>query len=121
MVDSQWVSRVSEGLPVGISEDQKYNQGEITLKTGDIMMLYTDGITEAMNEKRDQFSLDKVKEIIQTNKSKSAEDIGKNITKEIDEFVGVIVDQQRLPRVLKIRMNEGHTSVPINGDNRLLR
>ncbi|MBU1076110.1 MAG: SpoIIE family protein phosphatase [Spirochaetes bacterium] len=78
----------TEGLPVGISEDQKYNQGEVTLKTGDIIMLYTDGITEAMNEKRDQFSLDKVKKIIQNNKNKSAEDIGKSITKEIDEFVG---------------------------------
>ncbi len=76
------------GLPIGVAEDQKYEQGMIKLQNGDIVLLYTDGITEAMNEKRDQFSLDKVKSIIKENVKKKASEIGTIIKEQIDEFIG---------------------------------
>lgn len=76
------------GLPIGVAEDQKYEQGIIKLQNGDIVLLYTDGITEAMNEKRNQFSLDKVKSIIKENAKKKAGEIGTIIKEQIDEFIG---------------------------------
>jgi sigma-B regulation protein RsbU (phosphoserine phosphatase) len=36
------------GLPLGIQEAQTYGQTTITLQRGDLLLLYTDGITEAM-------------------------------------------------------------------------
>ena len=38
------------GLPLGVMGDQTYQNGEITLAPGDAMLLYTDGISEAMGE-----------------------------------------------------------------------
>lgn len=39
------------GLPLGIAEDEKYEDASIVLKPGDLLALYTDGITEAMPAK----------------------------------------------------------------------
>lgn len=36
------------GLPLGIFPNEKYSEAEITLEPGDMLLLYTDGITEAM-------------------------------------------------------------------------
>jgi sigma-B regulation protein RsbU (phosphoserine phosphatase) len=37
-------------LPLGILEDQCYTQSTIALESGDLLLLYTDGITEAVGE-----------------------------------------------------------------------
>ncbi|MDD5065875.1 MAG: SpoIIE family protein phosphatase [bacterium] len=74
------------GLPLGIMRDQKYEQAERGMQKGDIILLYTDGITEAMNTKREQFSIERVKDIIRTNKEKSAQDIVSIIQSKMDEF-----------------------------------
>jgi len=36
------------GLPLGILDGEAYEQASIVLETGDLLLLYTDGITEAM-------------------------------------------------------------------------
>jgi sigma-B regulation protein RsbU (phosphoserine phosphatase) len=40
-------------LPLGIDTDQHYGQSTITLDRGDLLLLYTDGITEAMAPVKD--------------------------------------------------------------------
>ena len=76
------------GLPVGIDKDQQYEQGDATLTKGDIAMLYTDGITEAMNVKRQEFTVDRIKEIIKDNSEKTTEEMTNIIRNRINEFAG---------------------------------
>jgi phosphoserine phosphatase RsbU/P len=38
------------GLPLGIREDEPFDEVEVPLMAGDTILLYTDGLTEAMNE-----------------------------------------------------------------------
>jgi len=76
------------GLPVGIDKEQQYEQDEITLQNGDIVMLYTDGITEAMNDKREEFSIERVKSIIKENADKPAQEITSIIRSEVEKYVG---------------------------------
>ena len=77
------------GFPIGISKDMNYVQAETQLNPGDICILYTDGITEARNLKKEEFTLDRLKEIIKLNANeKSAEELGEIIKNEINEFVG---------------------------------
>ena len=40
-----------------------YNQQTVTLKPGDTVILYTDGVTEAMNAKGEQYGLDDLREM----------------------------------------------------------
>ncbi|HBE01269.1 MAG: hypothetical protein A2096_09775 [Spirochaetes bacterium GWF1_41_5] len=57
----------TQGMPVGIMKNSEYEEKSAKVDSGDILVLYTDGVTEAMNPKRDQFSIERVKEIILAN------------------------------------------------------
>lgn len=46
------------GLPLGIAADAQYDNSSIVLEPGQTLVLYTDGIVEAMNPQRKMFSID---------------------------------------------------------------
>ena len=47
-----------KGVAIGFLEEYKYRQGEIQLNKGDIVIFYTDGITEAENSNKEMFGLE---------------------------------------------------------------
>lgn len=55
------------GPPLGLEEDAFYPQQECLLKPNDLILLYTDGITEAMNRKGEQFSEERLMDAISHN------------------------------------------------------
>lgn len=52
------------GPPAGLVETMEFPVGEITLTAGDRLCIFTDGVTEAMNEDGDLFGLDRFMEIM---------------------------------------------------------
>jgi sigma-B regulation protein RsbU (phosphoserine phosphatase) len=57
------------GLPLGIDEEQKYDETAIPLERGDLLLLYTDGITEAMppakgSAQRELFGTDRLDKLL---------------------------------------------------------
>ena len=47
---------VEDGCALGIGENEEYRHEELMLSAGDVIFLYTDGVTEAMNAAGDQYS-----------------------------------------------------------------
>ena len=47
-------------LPIGIDEEKTYKDQETTIAPGDMVLLYTDGLTEAMNGEKELFGLDRI-------------------------------------------------------------
>ncbi len=78
----------TEGLPVGITAETQYGQDETVLNSGDIAILYTDGITEAMNVRHDEYSIARVKEDIRSLKDVSAKEMSELLLERITKFVG---------------------------------
>ena len=76
----------SEGKPLGIYEDSEYKRLEKDLKSGDKILLYTDGLTDVENEKRESFGLERVNEFIQGNKWKSSKELINDLLKEVYDF-----------------------------------
>jgi phosphoserine phosphatase RsbU/P len=54
----------TEGLLIGISYDAKFKQEEIAFENGDVLVLYTDGITEARGAKKEIFGIERLMEIV---------------------------------------------------------
>lgn len=54
----------NEGIALGVSEETVYTSHTITLQKDDCLILYTDGITEAMNAQRELYSEKRFKESI---------------------------------------------------------
>jgi phosphoserine phosphatase RsbU/P len=53
------------GLPLGVLEDTEYQACQLQLQPGDIAVLLTDGILEAMNAKEEQFGDQRIREVLQ--------------------------------------------------------
>jgi len=51
-------------IPIGIDEDKQYKDQETTIAADDVILLYTDGLTEAMNAGEELFGLNRVEQTI---------------------------------------------------------
>jgi phosphoserine phosphatase RsbU/P len=59
----QLIDRFS-GIPLGILEEAEYDEYEVQLEPGDMVLLYTDGVTEAKNNKSEMFSLNRLNKLL---------------------------------------------------------
>jgi sigma-B regulation protein RsbU (phosphoserine phosphatase) len=61
---------------------------EVPLRTGDVIVLYTDGITEAMNDSQDLFGESRLSSIVQEHGHLASGELRERILREIESFVG---------------------------------
>ena len=80
------------GMALGIDSGGVFNRitsdFSLTLETDDCLVLYTDGVTEALDAKGDEFGLAKVIESIQSSASTGAAGVIAKITESLRNFVG---------------------------------
>ncbi|MGB9597203.1 MAG: SpoIIE family protein phosphatase [Candidatus Poribacteria bacterium] len=67
------------GIPVGMFPDAEYHSDEFIMKKGDVIVMYTDGITEARNENDVEFGYDRLCDLINENYNKTSKEIADNI------------------------------------------
>lgn len=77
------------GMPVGVFVDQVYVQGETKIEPGEVMVLYTDGLTEARNDQDEEFGLDQLVDVAQAHSSLAVDPMSEAIIAEIhDRWLG---------------------------------
>jgi sigma-B regulation protein RsbU (phosphoserine phosphatase) len=54
----------ANGLPMGLFPAVEYERVEVTLAPGDLLVLYTDGITEAANPAGEEFGLERLEAVV---------------------------------------------------------
>ena len=74
------------GLIIGIIEKTNYQTGEVQLKTGDTLLLYTDGITESMNSSGEEFGEKRLLNCLSRIDHNSAQEILENVLTEVTDF-----------------------------------
>jgi len=81
------IELLKNGGPVlGPTPDATYMRGFAKLSAGDLVCLYTDGIVEAHNEDDEEFSLERLEELVAANKDRLAEEIGKEVLARVMEW-----------------------------------
>jgi phosphoserine phosphatase RsbU/P len=75
------------GLPLGLFNGLEYAQATLTLNPGDLLVLYTDGITEAMNARNEQFGLERLDAVL-AQCDRNAFDMVGAILEALDRFTG---------------------------------
>ena len=93
----------THGLALGIQEDVHYQRDKISLKPGDRLLIYSDGITEAMNENLEEFGEKKLVEVVQKYKGNSADEIIKKILENVNLHVGQALQNDDRTIILVIR------------------
>ena len=79
----------SESMPLGIDLTEKFVAGETVLELNDLLVIYTDGVTEAQNESDEQFGEARLLAMLQPRTPERAAVTLSAIMKHLDEFVGV--------------------------------
>jgi sigma-B regulation protein RsbU (phosphoserine phosphatase) len=72
--------------PVGVKADAPYGRSPLRLLPGDVLFMYTDGITEAENPEGSFFSENRLKECLTRNEGKSLEERAHRIVQEVANF-----------------------------------
>lgn len=74
---------------VGVFDDFNFESAELRLEYGDSLIMYTDGVTEAFNEQKEQFTESRMKKIMGNMKERStAKSIVMDILQEVKDFSG---------------------------------
>ena len=79
---------LTDGIALGIAPDLSYKQNTVTLSSGDTVIFYTDGVTEAMNGEEEQFGLDPLSEFFQTNPPRDPEETTAAVFEAVNAFAG---------------------------------
>jgi serine phosphatase RsbU (regulator of sigma subunit) len=74
------------GTPLALFEDAKYELHEINLVVHDTVVMYTDGITEAMNDQWEQFGTERLEAIVKQHSKASPEELTEHILEAIRQF-----------------------------------
>lgn len=85
------VERLSDGGPLlGIVPNVPYEAGYITLAPGDLIIMYTDGVTEAMGKAMDEYTEKRLLDLALSNRSCSADALTELIQSDIQQFTGPV-------------------------------
>jgi serine phosphatase RsbU (regulator of sigma subunit)/CHASE2 domain-containing sensor protein len=71
---------------LGFVPDADFTVGEAELAAGDVLCLYTDGVTEARNPQGEEFELGRIIETVREHRERTAEEIGRAIIARVREF-----------------------------------
>ncbi|MGQ9631927.1 MAG: PP2C family protein-serine/threonine phosphatase [bacterium] len=78
----------ASGIPIGVTDDPNFEEGNLTLDTGDILIFYTDGITEARNREGKMYGIDRLKDLVARNPGDSADELLSRIESDAERFIG---------------------------------
>jgi len=77
-----------DGMPIGIDEESEYKQAKAALDPGDIVVLYTDGVTETRNENNEEYGIKRLNRLIVENNHLNAEELVMRLVRDLEEFRG---------------------------------
>lgn len=76
----------TEGMILGVMEDAVFESKTISLEKGDLVFLYTDGITEAINQKKEMFSENRLEGELRHCVDMTARQLIEKVQKSVKEF-----------------------------------
>ncbi len=77
---------LTNGIALGILPDFEYQQHSVHLSPGDTIVLYTDGVTEAMNMDGIQLGINRVRDLFAGSPPTDAQAVGQDVVKAVIDF-----------------------------------
>jgi sigma-B regulation protein RsbU (phosphoserine phosphatase) len=77
-----------DNMVLGVDPTEEYHQAVMDIKSGDLLLLYTDGLTDAMNFKQQTFGRQRLIEAFSKD-GETAETVAQHILWEVRKFVGL--------------------------------
>jgi len=76
------------GLVLGMIDDAKFSRGRVLLSPGEMLVSFTDGVTEALNKRDRLFSEKKLEKLILKNRQRKAGEVLEKIIQAVQSHIG---------------------------------
>ena len=76
--------------PIGVEKNTEYTDTEIDVNSGDILVMYSDGVAESVNQFGKQYTKERLFQIITENKKLSGKEIASLVKTDIKQFCGSV-------------------------------
>jgi sigma-B regulation protein RsbU (phosphoserine phosphatase) len=78
------------GFPLGVFENSRYSESVVDFRRGDILVLYTDGVTEASDEADENFGLERLEQVVRAAADLRAHEICQAVTAAVRDYSSAI-------------------------------
>jgi len=95
-----YVETEGDSFPLGILPDPDYRETELSLKEGDILVFYTDGIVEAMNAGGGLYGFERLIASVHEGRDLGADDLLEKLMADVSRFVGGVEQHDDLTIVV---------------------
>jgi sigma-B regulation protein RsbU (phosphoserine phosphatase) len=95
------------GLLLGVFPEATYDLGQVELGPGDLLALYTDGVTEASNPAGEMFSEDRLVDSLTRHRQAGASELHRRVLEEVERFQEGSPPDDDLTLVLLKRAEDG--------------
>jgi serine phosphatase RsbU (regulator of sigma subunit) len=79
---------VAGGLPLGIRAQAVYESGSTILQAGDWLVIFTDGVIEALNEREEEYGEPRLLEVLSGGAASTPDELLRRLLSDVDTFVG---------------------------------
>ena len=79
-----------EGVPIGLLDDRSYDEVEILAEPGDVLVFYSDGVDEQLNEKNEEYGRERIMRILKKHATEAPQAIADAIIAAVDKFRGPV-------------------------------
>ncbi len=76
------------GIMLGFDETFQFEQRKLRLRAGDVLVFYTDGVTEAVNARKEQFGEERLYALVRAQRDESATDLLRTLKQSLTAFMG---------------------------------
>jgi sigma-B regulation protein RsbU (phosphoserine phosphatase) len=78
----------TNGIALGILPDIQYEQNAVILAPGDVLVLYTDGVTEAVNAQNEEFEMERLCAVLAEAHSHDVREMNEAVFQAVQAFAG---------------------------------
>jgi sigma-B regulation protein RsbU (phosphoserine phosphatase) len=78
----------STGFPVGLIAKASFEEARVDLAPGDLLMIYSDGVTDAINSRDEEFGAERAIDVLKQYRDSSADEVCDRLLATIDAFAG---------------------------------
>jgi sigma-B regulation protein RsbU (phosphoserine phosphatase) len=79
-----------EGVPIGLLDDQEYDEVELAAEPGDVLVFYSDGVDEQPNEKGAEYGRERIMHVLKKHGNETSKEVADAIIAAVDAFRGAI-------------------------------
>jgi serine phosphatase RsbU (regulator of sigma subunit) len=96
-------------IPIGVLADVAYNEeNPIPVEPGDMLLLFTDGIHEARNEKEEEYGIDRLRDVVPRFADHEAKGVTTGVIGDVMDFVGSTEQYDDMTLlIMKMKEEEG--------------